>query len=311
MGTTRAALLSLTVLLTVVACGDGDTPDPGPSDGNIGLALLEAQKRLEACTRLPWIATHPTLRGPIANQRSRIQNHVFNASNADPTASTEAAKTLLAQFQGLEPMIAVLERLGPAANRIWRLEHDIQQMLKRMNVPDEATFPLRTRFQTGWLPDRGTHFGYLVVGLEAMMAGRRDDKLAVAAGNLDRLAGDGKELYDQFNRISRQIDIMQAKVVGLRQRIEWGRQVVRLATEKGGIEAVTLQTISAAADAAEKALPSFATNWDVLKLAFARDPKAARPAVLKLMADVDAHLLAISKAGHQTALKLGLLGPGR
>ena len=307
----RQACLSFTALLALAACGDQDAPDPDPSTADIQQALATAQKRLATCAGSPWVKSLPTVRGPIASHLSRIQNHLFHATTADPTSSAQSAHQLLEEFRGLEPLIALLERLNPTAHRIWQAEHDIQTMLARMDVPADAPFPLRTRFQSGWRVDRGTHIGYLVVGLEAMMSGRQDDKLLVGAGNLDRIAAEGDHLRKQLQRISRPIDILQAKLVGLKTRVAWGREVVERATKKGSIAATVLKTISAAADAAEKDLPDIKSRWGELKPAFARTPNSMRPAVTGLIAETDAHLLAVSKAGHKTAIAIGMLGSGR
>lgn len=304
-------LLLLPALLVPVACSGGESEDTEPSDAELEARLVEAQKRLETSGRHPWIAQVASIRSPITSLRSRVQNHLFHASTSDETTRVKDATQLLEQFAGIEPLIVFLERISPAANRVWQAEHDIQNMLTRMDIPTDAPFPFRSRFQNGWLRDRGTHFGYIFTGLQAVMAGRADDKLVVGVGNLDRLAAEGEQLREELNRISRRVDIMQAKVIGLGQTAGWGRRVVKLAKEKGGIDAATLKAITDAADKAEKAIPGIENKWAGLKLAFVAAPDDQRQAVIDLMAVADAHLLAVSKAGHQTALKIGMVGPHR
>lgn len=274
---------------------DGDAPADDPTT-----VLQAALERLGDLKNAPWLGTLLTVRQPLIDVHSRV----FNALSG----GAEDRDALLARLAELEPVLAKLEEIDPLASRVWQSERGCNNLFDQLAIPSDAVFPLRTRFQDGWLKDRGTHFSYLVMGLEAMLNGQNSDALAIAMGNLERLANEGEALFHELNGLTRGILVLDAKLENLETKaIPWGEKVLKTAKGNAKVSDDERQALRKAVDDATATLPTLQAAWKTLRLTTLSGEPEAQKRMTDLIRRTDVPLAEIRRVGNPIAVKLRMI----
>ena len=299
---TLLALMVVSLIALGTACSEGidqDAPtDAGPTQEEL---LQAALQRLTDLKREPWLGTVLSIREPLIDLHARLHNWSSGGSE-DPAA-------LLSRSKALEPLLGVIDQVGPVANRVWRAERGCLTTLAQLAIPDETPFPLRTRLREGWLKDRATHFGFLVRGLQALREGRTDDSLKIGAGNLSRIADEGEKLHGELTALARNIQALDTSLKRLEQvKIPWGKKILAAANRaESRITQDEIEALRTAIDRAAAALPKLRTDWTPLRLRAVSAPESTRPEVIALMGQANALGAAIYRVGNPLAVRLRLV----
>ncbi|MAG55567.1 MAG: hypothetical protein CMJ83_04675 [Planctomycetes bacterium] len=291
-----------TLLLT--AC-----PDDGPSDDakeDPVVRMKAVGERLEKIVRRPWLSTDPILKPPLIELHNRFVQLSYAATPNEDIE--EKSAELLADFdRRYKATLERLELVDGTAHRVWEVENLIERMLETIAIPEDAPFPLRSRYKTGWRKDKHEWFRFVVEGIVAGTQGKDTGKFLIGTKNLERVAKQGVELYDEINRLGRSVGLIDHKIRNLEKRIPWAGAVAKKAKEKGGFEAKTLDQIEAARQTAIKELPALRDTWKKLRAPFVLDAKNEHDAHQQLMNQLDLLMAGINRPAVMVARSLDML----
>lgn len=285
-----AAVAALALLcLAGVACErPPDTPPAGPADPYAG-AQARAQEisdRLGNVLSRSWIRTFP-VRGPMTALHSNLVGFIQNIQ-ADPGQENlnDGLALLGSCTEGFENALAALERMAPVADRLVLLESNLRAMLVD-SLPDVDTpFPLRNRFEQGWLRAKGDFLRMAAEGVELLHSGGDPTKFEAGLSNLLTVAVDGEALLKSAQDLLRVVVQLDRRLLEERDAVDrWTDEVIAAARDRRDPEA---EELAALRDRAGERKEALRAEWTELRPRLLEAPETAESASRDLAARLDA-----------------------
>jgi hypothetical protein len=164
---------------------------------------------------------------------------------------------------GFEAALSALEDLTPVADRLVLLESNLRSMINQLATGDQQSFPLRNRFEQGWLKSKGDFMRMTAEGIETLMNGGDPQAFRAGLANLSLLVREGNELNLEAQEVARLVHSLDRRYEKPDPEVEaWVERVILEANRKRDLAAESLAVVR---DRAHEQRARFAEEWKALR----------------------------------------------
>ena len=278
-------------------------------DANLALKTRATglASRLGEVLAKPWVRPFP-IRGSMVTLHSNLVGWLRDVEQ-NPSEATwgDGHGLIYSCTEGFEKALNALEELSPIADELVLYESSFRSMIKQLDIDEASAFPLKNRYEQGWLKSKGDFLRMAAEGIDQIHNGAADTKFRAGLANLFELKGQGKALHEELLALTRIVHTLDKRFHDADPLVtDWVQRVLKEADRKRDLN---VEALAVSWDRWQEARATLAKEWAALRSQVVADPKgteARHTDLLKRVEAAEAQGLAPFPAA---SLRLGIPAP--